>query len=268
MFFALSMPAKEQISMYQTQNESAHRGYFSFGQEGADASSLSDVKEGIHIGKEDGKNRWPESVAEPLEWRNTMLRYVDEMYRIGNSLLTAFALDLGLDEAFFLPMFDPGMGLLRIVHYPPQDITSEGFDSRHIGCGKHTDFGIVTILSQDSPGLQVLNKADEWISVPPLPDHFVVNLGDCMERWTNGLYKATPHRVINQGTLDRYAIPFFFEPNADTLLSPLPIRPRDHSDESSTTSTTTLFHEPLCFGAYLKTRLAEIWQPTVQDTPN
>jgi len=49
--------------------------------------------------------------------------------------------------------------------------------------------------------------------VPPLKDHFVVNIGDILELWTHSIYKATPHRVKNKANGRRYSIPFFFDPN-------------------------------------------------------
>ena len=49
--------------------------------------------------------------------------------------------------------------------------------SENLGAGPHTDYGVLTILTQDSDGLQVRNRNDEWIRVPVVPDTFVINLG-------------------------------------------------------------------------------------------
>ena len=62
------------------------------------------------------------------------------------------------------------------------------------------------------------------VKAPPLPDTFVVNLGDMVPRWTNGLYRSNPHRVRNRhsGGAPRFSLPFFFEPNYLARIEALP----------------------------------------------
>jgi isopenicillin N synthase-like dioxygenase len=105
--------------------------------------------------------------------------------------------------------------ILRFLHYPPQDPKHASFDDKQIGCGAHTDYGCMTILYQDLPGLQVTcpdrrcveftdlyiksntitpqvqNVDGKWVEAPPLPGTFVVNLGDMMEQWTNGTLRLS-----------------------------------------------------------------------------
>jgi len=61
----------------------------------------------------------------------------------------------------------------------------------------------------------------EWIDVPPLPDTFVVNIGDMLELWTNGAYDATSHRV-RKVREERYSFPLFFNVDYHTEVKPLP----------------------------------------------
>ncbi len=50
-------------------------------------------------------------------------------------------------------------------------------DDENLGCGPHTDYGVMTILAQTVSGLQVRNRQNEWVEVPVIPNAFVVNLG-------------------------------------------------------------------------------------------
>ena len=50
----------------------------------------------------------------------------------------------------------------------------------------------------------------------------MVNGGDILHRWTNERFLSTPHRVRNVSGELRYAIPFFCDPNHDTMIECLP----------------------------------------------
>jgi isopenicillin N synthase-like dioxygenase len=80
------------------------------------------------------------------------------------------------------------------------------------------------VLAQDDlGGLEVRNVENDWIRATPIPDTFVINLGDLMQRWTNGLYRSNMHRVKNNSsTRDRYSIPFFYSPRPDSRIECLP----------------------------------------------
>lgn len=48
----------------------------------------------------------------------------------------------------------------------------------------------------------------------------MVNTGEYLNRWTNGRFMPTPHRVL-PAKQDRYSIATFFNPNHDTIADPL-----------------------------------------------
>jgi isopenicillin N synthase-like dioxygenase len=90
--------------------------------------------------------------------------------------------------------------------------------------GSHTDLQLFTLLWQDHVGgLQVLNKEGQWIKAPPVPDTFVVNIGDFMMRLCNDLYKSTVHRVFNSSVKEeRVSMPFFFGLNFNCVEGVIP----------------------------------------------
>lgn len=39
-----------------------------------------------------------------------------------------------------------------------------------------------------------MRAAGAWVDVPPVPDAFIVNIGDMLHRWSNGKFQSTRHR--------------------------------------------------------------------------
>jgi isopenicillin N synthase-like dioxygenase len=60
------------------------------------------------------------------------------------------------------------------------------------------------------------------IEAPVVPGAFIVNIGDCLMRWTNDVYVSTPHRVVNRSARERYSIAFFYDPNPDAMVETIP----------------------------------------------
>ncbi|KAJ5932214.1 hypothetical protein N7516_006703 [Penicillium verrucosum] len=77
---------------------------------------------------------------------------------------------------------------------------------------------------QPTGGLQVLPPgADaEWVYVRPLPSHAIVNLGDAMVKFTNGLFRSNIHRVVAppglQAESTRYSLMYFARPEDSVML--------------------------------------------------
>lgn len=230
-FFELPTAEKERISISKS---ACHRGYFAVGGENLDPArqtKAGDLKEGIKIGRDlasdhplvqaktplHGPNLWPEDLP---GWRETMEEYYGALSQLGRRIMHAFALALDLPEDYFDEWLDGPMATVGPLHYPPQ---MGAITEAQLGAGAHTDFGCLTILAQDPiGGLQVRNSAGVWINAPYVPGSFVVNIGDMMARWTNGVYASTLHRVINATGRERYSIPFFFDPDFDADVSCLP----------------------------------------------
>jgi hypothetical protein len=174
------------------------------------------LKKSPPYGMLQGKNLWPQRRAELKE---TYKRYLENMLALGEALMTAMGSALGEGNSEIFVQYTQksfwGMRLIGYAPIPKPEQVSEEITDDSISCGAHTDYGCVTFLLQDSTkgALQVKSTSGEWISVDPIPGAFVVNIGDMMERWTNGLWRSTIHRVVHRGEDFRVSVPFFYEPD-------------------------------------------------------
>lgn len=181
-----------------------------------------------------GPNLWPET---PTELKPVYLSYINQLQGVGQALVRAMGVALGLgkctadadgnteDEEIFVRNTNKSFWVMRMIGYPKLETPlAEGQDATEFSCGEHSDYGCVTLLLADpTPGaLQVLSKDGKtWLNADPIPGAFVVNIGDMIERWTNGLWKSTRHRVIHRGDGYRVSVPFFYEPNFEAMVKPL-----------------------------------------------
>jgi len=85
----------------------------------------------------------------------------------------------------------------------------------------HTDFEVFTLLHQSSEGLEVFED-EEW-HMAPKPDegHFIVLIGDVLERWTNTMWPAARHRVRRPELHPRFSIVRFNAVDLDVEIRPL-----------------------------------------------
>jgi isopenicillin N synthase-like dioxygenase len=218
-FFALPVEQKKQIDM--AQGGKAWRGFFAVGDEVT--SGIPDQKEGIYFGTElsvteardrplHGTNQWPQGELGD-RMRETVIAYLSEMKTVGQLLMRAVSCSLNVTDESFSSQFTHPTELFRIFNYPPHNPV---FGDRALGVGEHTDYGYLTLLRQDDRGgLQVKDTpANVWRDAAPIPGTFVVNLGDALEHATWGLFKATPHRVVQRvnATTHRLSMPYFFDP--------------------------------------------------------
>lgn len=148
------------------------------------------------------------ATGEPL--KEAVVRYFAECLRMARALTRAFALSLDLDEEFFAEKVRYPDAAYAFNYYPSLGPSST--PDSNVSIGSHTDFQLFTILHQqdDVPGLQVLNRAGQWLHARPLRGTFVVNIADYLQRVTNGRYVSTVHRARNTSGRERLSMAFFW----------------------------------------------------------
>jgi isopenicillin N synthase-like dioxygenase len=226
-FFALPEEVKRH---YLIPGGGGARGYTAFGVETAKGASAHDLKEFWHVGRElppghrfretMADNVWPEEVP---SFKDTFLKLYDSFDAAGLKILSAIARHLGLDPDYFDATVENGNSILRLLHYPPQEANTGG----HIRAGAHEDINTITLLlGAEEAGLELLTRDGRWIPVSPRPGEVVVNIGDMLQRLTNGRLRSTSHRVVNPSperkSHARYSMPFFLHFHPEFLIEALP----------------------------------------------
>ena len=226
-FFALPDEVKRR---YHIPGGGGARGYTPFGIETAKGQKAHDLKEFWHVGRDlppghkfrghMPDNVWPEEVE---SFRDTFTELYATFDRTGLKILKAIARYLGVDEDYFADTVRDGNSVMRLLHYPP----IEGEPGSHVRAGAHEDINTITLLlGAEEAGLELLTKEGEWIPVAPRPGELVVNIGDMLQRLTNGRLRSTSHRVVNPPAERRghscYSMPFFLHFRSDFLIEALP----------------------------------------------
>jgi len=227
LFFALPEAVKR---TYLIRGGGGARGYTAFGVETAKGGTASDLKEFWHVGRElapghqfrdtMADNVWP---AEIPGFKETFLELYDAFDAAGVKVLRAIAHFLAVDEEYFTDTVRDGNSVMRLLHYPPIDQPS----GNQIRAGAHEDINTITLLlGAEEAGLELQTKDGRWLPVSPKPGELVVNIGDMLQRLTNGLLRSTSHRVVNpapdRASKARYSMPFFLHFRPDFVIEALP----------------------------------------------
>ncbi len=226
-FFALPLAERQELAIA---NSAAFRGYTTLGDERTNGSA--DWREQLDVGPEEsapadltgptwhrlrGPNQWPASLPEMAP---AVLSWMHEMEALGVTCLRALAVGLGqpidrFDHAF-LPESDVH---LKVIRYP-----ARATPDAEQGVGAHHDTGVLTYITQQGRGLQV-ETLDGFIDAEPMPGAYIMNLGEMLQRSTNGYLRATPHRVISPAGGERISVAFFFNPRFETVFEPIELPP-------------------------------------------
>ncbi|XBI12396.1 homoarginine-6-hydroxylase 2-ODD-233 [Aegilops tauschii subsp. strangulata] len=168
----------------------------------------------------EGSNLWPDY---PSNFNALLENYISLLRDLSRKIMRGIALALGAPlDAFEGGVAGDAFWVLRLIGYPvSDDIPQE--ERTDIGCGAHTDYGLLTLVNQDDEicALEVRNQSGEWIYAKPVPGTFVCNIGDMLKVWSNGIYQPTLHRVVNNSPRYRVSVAFFYESNFDAAVEPV-----------------------------------------------
>jgi len=167
-----------------------------------------------------GLNHWPESLP---DFKKALYNYQTSMEQLALKLLPMYARALDLRADYFDSSFKTPEYYQRCGYYHPEEKIEEG----QFALAPHSDGSFLTLLPMTPvPGLQVMTPSKDWLSVKYVKDALIVNTGQVLNRLSNDRFIATPHRVVNPPQ-KRYAMTFFFYPDDDSSVAPIPecIRP-------------------------------------------
>jgi isopenicillin N synthase-like dioxygenase len=253
-FFAL----KPEVKSHYTAKVGGQRGYTGFGVEHAKDSSAPDLKEFYQIGRVDvgadhpvhaayGPNVWPTEVP---EFEDVLTNYYQQVDALGAIFLECCGLYVGAEPETFRDMAREGDTIVRVLYYPA---IPEGVPAGAVRAAAHEDINLITLLpGATAEGLELLTREGSWLPIRAGHDDFIVDSGDMLQNASNGLFRATTHRVVNpqQTSDERFSMPCFIHPRKDVDLSPRPECVARTGGETKFPAMTA--------GEYLSARLREI----------
>jgi isopenicillin N synthase-like dioxygenase len=263
-FHKLPLAAKMEVSV--TKNDH-FQGYLHGMTKGNDRTITENLQEAFQIrrplGDDDpdllaGKNYhgvipWPSAMP---DLKPRMMVYFNKLSALGYELLALFEESLELPPGRLKQFFAKDMNSLRLLHYPPQ---APDAPAEHLGARAHTDTNAFTILAQDNNGgLEVRNRNGEWLAVPPIADTLVVNVGEALKVWTDGIFCSAAHRVINRSGRERYSIPYFMYPSYDAVIFPILRNPDPATIAPEDLATSMPRDRPFLYGDFKSRNSARI----------
>ncbi|KAJ4711768.1 Oxoglutarate/iron-dependent dioxygenase [Melia azedarach] len=161
---------------------------------------------------EDYVHEWP---SNPPSFREDVAEYCTNVRGLVLRLVEAISESLGLERGYIDKALSKHGQHMALNYYPPCPQPELTY-----GLPGHTDPNLITILLQDDvPGLQVLRNG-KWVAVNPIPNTFIVNIGDQMQVLSNDRYKSVLHRAVVNCDKERLSIPTFYCPSPDAVIGP------------------------------------------------
>ncbi|SCU83032.1 LAFA_0D01376g1_1 [Lachancea sp. 'fantastica'] len=256
-FFALPDEIKQECGML---NSPHFLGYTKLGDE--ITGGKADWREQIDLGTElpapenpeplykqlEGPNLWPRPEYAP-NFRPVVTDYIKTMTELSTAFRSLICEAIGLPAGRLDSYFKPNQQCkIKLISYPekankePQNL-KEGKPEDAQGVGPHRDSDFITFIFQASEhtgSLQVQNFQGKWVPIDNVPGSLVVAVGQTLEAITDGVCKATIHKVTSpqEGAGVRLSIPFFQTIDIDSRKSAVSdlasdvLRLRDERDKS------------------------------------
>jgi isopenicillin N synthase-like dioxygenase len=187
----------------------------------------------------------------PPSFRDTILEYTETIQQLAIKILEILAIGLSESSDYFTSSMDRHTSILTLNHFPPLSSLISPVQDSQLRVAEHTDVSLITIINQTQPfcsgdayggesscnsdGLEICTPDGQWIPIPNIPGALVINIGDCLQFWSNNKLRSTKHRVslpsgdpsalcgsqFDRFSLERYSVAYFVSPNYDTMLHQL-----------------------------------------------
>ncbi|KAL7108376.1 hypothetical protein ACP275_06G108700 [Erythranthe tilingii] len=146
------------------------------------------------------------------EFSEILEDYGRKMTDLSKIIVEMVIKSMGIDfETKYQSEFKNSHGYLRINNYSSPECNDDEEEEETEGLGMHTDMSCITIVYQDEiGGLQVRSKEGQWMDINPHENTLVVNIGDLMQAWSNGIFRSSEHRVVLRKNTNRFSVAFFW----------------------------------------------------------
>ncbi|KAL5341107.1 hypothetical protein BJX70DRAFT_74794 [Aspergillus crustosus] len=256
--YFFSLPLESKLQAAHPIQANPHRGWSCVGQEKLSVirqgKAIFDLKESFDQGPASDP-LYPNIFPPPttlVGFQPFMESFYTSCQSLHLTLLRAIALSLSQGETFFTSRCSVNSSELRLNHYPATT-TSNLQSGNMMRISSHTDFGTVTLLFQDSVGgLEIESQEHSGVYIPVLPSappspssadiskqkhggkELILNVGDCLQRWTNDRLRSANHRVTlplsstskkeeePEIVPARYSVAYFGKPDRDASVCAIP----------------------------------------------
>ncbi|XP_071710567.1 protein SRG1-like [Rutidosis leptorrhynchoides] len=210
-FFGLSMEEKKHLWQEEDNHEGFGQLFVVSEEQKLDWSDMFYITTlPHHLRKSQLFQKLPHLLRDKLEV------YSAEMKKLAVAILGQMGKALGMKTEEMSELFEDGVQSMRMNYYPPCPEPELA-----LGFSPHSDADALTILYQlnQTDGLQI-RKDGKWVTVKPLPNALVVNIGDIMEIVSNGVYKSIEHRAMVNSNDERLSVATFYSSSMGTELGP------------------------------------------------